>query len=355
MGSILIKNGRVWDGDSFSVQDILIRESRIAQISKNITADADFIFDAAGKTVSAGLVDLHVHMRGVSPGAFGISGEMSCFPFGVTAACDAGAVAGDKTLLQAFMLKSTVFPSVEIENNRTRFACTDRLLRAYGDKAAGIKVYFDAGSGHVKDITPLKEACTYARQNKLKVMVHCSGTPSSMAQIVETLSEGDILTHAFHGGTNSATADGFDCLRLARSKGVILDAGFAGHIHTDFKVLQAAVAQDILPDTISTDITSYSAYKRGGRYGMTMCMSMARHLGMSQTDIFRAVTSAPAKAVGKETEWGTLSVGRMADIAVLEYADEGFDLTDKAGNRISSTQGYRCVLTVADGEIVYRR
>ena len=41
MGSILIKNGRVWDGDSFSVQDILIRESRIAQISKNITADAD--------------------------------------------------------------------------------------------------------------------------------------------------------------------------------------------------------------------------------------------------------------------------------------------------------------------------
>ena len=87
---------------------------------------------------------------------------------------------------------------------------------------------------------------------------------------------------------------------------------------------------------------------------MTMCMNIARTVGMQEEDIFRAVTSNPAKALGKSDEWGYLQIGRIADIAVLDYTDEGFDLTDKAGNHIESQKGYRCVLTVSDGQVVYR-
>ena len=87
---------------------------------------------------------------------------------------------------------------------------------------------------------------------------------------------------------------------------------------------------------------------------MTMCMNIAKTLGMREEDIFRAVTSNPAKALGKESEWGSLAIGHTADIAVFEHTDEGFDLTDKAGNHIESDRGYRCVMTVADGEVVYR-
>ena len=87
---------------------------------------------------------------------------------------------------------------------------------------------------------------------------------------------------------------------------------------------------------------------------MTMCMNIAKTLGMCDEDIFRAVTSNPAKALGMENEWGYLQVGRCADIAVFDYTNEGFDLTDNAGNHIESDRGYRCVLTVADGEVVYR-
>jgi imidazolonepropionase-like amidohydrolase len=83
-------------------------------------------------------------------------------------------------------------------------------------------------------------------------------------------------------------------------------------------------------------------------------MNIARTLGMQEEDIFRAVTSNPAKALEKESGWGYLRVGRIADIAVLDYTDEGFDLTDKAGNHIKSPKGYRCVLTVSDGQVVYR-
>ena len=87
---------------------------------------------------------------------------------------------------------------------------------------------------------------------------------------------------------------------------------------------------------------------------MTMCMNISKTLGMREEDIFRAVTSNPAKALGKDKEWGYLKVGRTADIAVFDYTDEGFDVTDKAGNHIGSQKGYRSVLTVSDGQVVYR-
>jgi len=243
---------------------------------------------------------------------------------------------------------------VDIRNNHADFTVTEKLLQKYVDKAIGIKVYFDSTLGEVRDITPLQEICGYAQTHKLKIMVHCSNSPTSMAEIVDTLSSGDILTHIYHGGENSCREKDFEAFRLAKKKEVILDAGFAGHIHTDFSNLRASVALGFLPDTISTDITRYSAYKRGGRYGMTMCMSIARHLGMSEKDIFRAVTSSPAKALCKENEWGHLKVGGCADVAVFDYTNEGFDLTDNTGNRIVSESGYRCVLTVADGEVVYK-
>ena len=41
------------------------------------------------------------------------------------------------------------------------------------------------------------------------------------------------------------------------------------------------------------------------------------------------------------------------DIAVLDDTRDGFYLTDGAGNCLRNEQGYRCVLTVADGAIVY--
>ncbi len=146
----------------------------------------------------------------------------------------------------------------------------------------------------------------------------------------------------------------FACLQKARERGVVLDAGFAGHVHTNFKIFENAVKNGYQPDTISTDITKFSAYKRGGRYGMTMCMSIAKELGMSEEDIFRSVTSAPAKALNKENEWGYLKVGRCADISVFDYSDEYFKLADNEGNLVESKKSYQCVLTVVDGEILYK-
>ncbi len=354
MARILIKNGRVWDGERFFFADVLTEGKVIANISENITDNADFVYDAKGKTVSVGLVDVHVHMKGIASETFGIDPHMSSFPFGVTAVNDAGSTQGDRALLNAFAVKNTVFVATEIRDNHFDSSFTETLLQTYGDKATGIKVYFDTTGTKVSDITPLREICDYANGKGLKVMVHCSHSPTSMVEIVRTLSAGDILTHIYHGGEHSCTENDFEAFKIAKDKGVILDAGFAGHVHTDFSNLKSAIQAGFLPDTISTDITCCSAYKRGGRYGMTMCMSMAKTVGMLEEDIFRAVTSTPARVLGKEIEWGYLKEGRCADMAVFDYTNEGFNLTDNDGNRLHSPTGYRCVLTVSDGQVIYR-
>ena len=354
MAKILIKNGRVWDGERFFFADVLTDGQKITSIAPNIDAAYDYLYNAEGKIVSAGLVDAHVHMRATPTDKYGIQAEMSCFPFGVTAAADAGREDGEKAIFDSFMLKNLIFVTVAIENNRAMIERAERNIARFGDRAVGVKVYFDTGESDVRDVEPLRDICAFAKERGLRVMVHCAGSPCPMSEILDTLNEGDILTHVFHGGMNTSAEDDFASVKAAQERGVIIDAGFAGHVHTDFAIFEKAIKSGFVPNTLSTDITKLSAFVRGGRYGMTLCMSLAGLAGMSEEDIFRCVTSNAARALGRSDEWGSLKVGGAADIAVLEYTSEGFDLTDKYGNHVKSDNGYRCTFTVSDGQIVYR-
>lgn len=354
MAKILIKNGRIWDGEKFFYADVLTSDNKIEKIEPDICEKASFVYDASGKTVTAGLVDSHIHMRGISRDIYGAQAEMCCFPFGVTAAADAEAVLGDCALLDSFMLKNVVFVPVAVRNDELDVTNTEKLLEIYGDHAVGIKLYFDDTMSEVSSINALVRACEYAHSKGLRLMVHCSNSPTKASEILNALSAGDILTHAFHGGKNTVLEDGFESLKKAQERGVIVDIGMAGNVHVNFNVLENAIKSGIVPFSISTDITKNSLFQRGGRYGLTMCMSIVEHLGLPEADVLRAVTSNPARSLGKANEWGYLKVGRTADIAVLDREGGGFDITDKQVNHINSKRGYRCVLTVADGILVYR-
>ena len=354
MAKILIKNGRIWDGEKFYYADVLTNGKLIEKIETNMTDDANYIYDAKGKIVSAGLVDTHTHLLVHPDDEYGIQAEMSCFPFGVTAAADAGRKIGNPEVLDYFMLKNVVFISTSIYNDSVDFIELDKLIKRFGSRVVGVKVYYDTYVSQVTNIKILSEVCSFAQERGLRVMVHCSNSPTSMKSILQTLNPGDILTHVYHGGVNSGLDDNFLCVKEAQKRGVVIDSGFAGHVHTNFKVLRKAIEASALPDTISTDITKNSAYMRGGRFGMGMCMSIAKIAGMKEEDIFKAVTSTPAKVLGQEANWGYLKVGRVADISVFDYTNEAFSLTDNEGNCIESEEGYRCVLTISDGQIVFR-
>lgn len=342
MTKLLIKNGTVWDGEKFFYADVLTENKIISKIQKKIDDKADYVYDALGKIVSPGLIDIHTHFKGLSNNNIGISASMSSIPFGVISAADASATLGDTSIFNHFDTKTFVFVCAEFKNNKLYFENTKKLIKTYGSKVVGIKVYFDQFMSDISDISPLKQTVEFAERNNLIVMVHSTNSPSRTSEILSILRCGDILTHTYHGGQNNIEEDGYKCLLDAKKRGIIIDAGFAGHIHTNFDFLKKAVISGAYPDVISTDITKLSAYKRGGKYGMT------------EENIFRAVTSTAARAIGIENEAGYLKEGKCADIAVFEYDNEGFSLCDKQGNLLESKQGYRCLLTVVNGEILYR-
>ncbi len=63
--SIIIRGGRVIDpANNFDgVADVLIVDGKIAAVEPDIKASADFEYNAAGKIVTPGLIDMHVHFR----------------------------------------------------------------------------------------------------------------------------------------------------------------------------------------------------------------------------------------------------------------------------------------------------
>jgi dihydroorotase len=65
MNKLLIKNGHVVDPKNKidEVCDVLIIDGKISKVSKNITEKDAEVFDANGKVVAPGLIDIHVHFR----------------------------------------------------------------------------------------------------------------------------------------------------------------------------------------------------------------------------------------------------------------------------------------------------
>jgi dihydroorotase len=73
-------------------------------------------------------------------------------------------------------------------------------------------------------------------------------------------------------------------------------------------------------------------------------------LGMPLADVLAAVTTRPAAALGRFGELGTLAVGAVADLTVLELADEPHDVADTMGNVRRIDQRVRIHHTVRAGQ-----
>ena len=352
--SILIQNGRIFDGERFFTGDVLVENGRITQLGEISAADAYFSFDATGMIVCPGLVDIHTHMAGITEETYAAPPESTLFPFGVTAAIEASASEGDRSILDRLMLDARVFVTVEIKEDWAYFEKAEALLKAFGDRVIGVKVFFDTANPELRSIAPLQQAVAFAEEHNLKVMVHSTGSPVPMTDIVNTLRPGDILSHFYHGGRNRCDEKDFESYHFANEKGVVIDVGMAGHIHTDFALLQKAIDRGFLPDTLGSDITCLSAFTRGGNYGLTLCMSILKNMGVAEEKLLPMVTTTAAKAAGMADKWGALKVGDMANIAVLDWGANPYHFRENPANTVSGTDGYRCRLTVCQGKVVYR-
>ena len=355
MARILLKNGKIFDGERFFFGSVLTEDERIAAIGENIEAEGALTVNCEGCTVCPGLVDIHTHLLELSGLPYGFPAALATVPFGVTAAVDAGASAKNAENAESLPIDTAALISLPQRDKKIDFSALDRGFGLYKERAVGVKIYFDRGQPDlVCTAEQVREASEYARSKGMLTMVHCTDSPTDMETLVSALSKGDIITHAYHGAPQSIEEDHFRAYCLAKERGVIIDAGMAGGVHTDFALLRRAIEGGYYPDTVSTDITRFSAYIRGGIYGLTMCMSIFRALGMPEEQVLSAVTSRAAKAVRREGVFGSLALGRKADIAVLSFGKAPVSIEDRWGNAFASDEGYTCRLTVKNGQILYR-
>lgn len=178
---ILIKNGRVVDPASNlnEIRDVLIEDSKISQVAKNIQSRADKTIDATHKIVMPGLVDMHVHLR--EPGREDketiSSGTSSALKGGITSvlampnttpAIDSKEAIGLLKEIINKTARANVFIAAAITKNRQGQELTNISLLKKLDAVA----ISDDGSSVDSPVLFLK-ALKKAKEAKILVISHC--------------------------------------------------------------------------------------------------------------------------------------------------------------------------------------
>jgi dihydroorotase len=167
--------------------------------------------------------------------------------------------------------------------------------------------------------------------------------------ILNKMRPGDIHTHVFAQQFPIILPDGKlnPILAEARARGVIFDVGH-GSGSFWFRNAVTAQKQGFVPDSMSTDLHS-------GNYtvvSMNNVMSKFLATGVPLDDVIRRSTVNPASEIHRP-ELGTLSVGKDADIAVLEVMKGHFSYIDSGVARMDGNVKLTARMTVRAGHILY--
>jgi dihydroorotase len=368
---LLIAGGQVIDpSQNLSAQrDVAIAGGRIALVAANIPpGQARQVYDATGKIVTPGLIDLHTHVYqyGIS---LGVDSDVVGFQNGVTTVLDcgssgAGTFAGFRkyvidraaTRIYALLNISTiglvVLNEIYLDPRMIDARAAIRTIQANRDRLLGVKVRVNGKHSDLQhDIEVLKTAREVADTTGTRIMMHWSTEPDLLA----ILKAGDILAHPFNPpSTNSANlfgADGSQSEKVLpqilelKQRGIWTD-GQLGTTHHSWEISEKATKQGWFPDSISTDI---GRTPDGGVASVLVPMSEFLHLGMPIEQVIAGVTATPAKMLNPPEKIGTLEPGVTADVAVLELKDGFFDFNDGARQMRTLKRQFVAAATVKGG------
>src|SRR5262245_23091815 len=288
MFDLLIRSGRVIDPTAGldAKVDVGIRYGRVTALGQNLTGPTGQMIDAAGLVVTPGLIDLHVHIyAGVSH--YGIDADPTCLAKGVTTALDAG-TAGAATFagLRRFIIEASATrlfallnisriglvtgaeldpPLGELEDLRhLNVQAAVKCIEANRDKVLGVKLRLSANlaADGKNELQALKLAREAADAVGLPIMIHTPQSSLGLPTILAEMRQGDILTHCFHAHASGILDHEGTVLpecRQAIERGVRLDVGH-GKGSFSYEIARTAMAQGVLPDTISSDLHFYNLH-----------------------------------------------------------------------------------------------
>jgi dihydroorotase len=377
---LIIKGGKVIDASQGleGVRDVAFAQGKVVAVTDHIPEEeAAEVYDASGKIVTPGLVDIHTHFyNGVD--ALSVD-PLTFLPTGVTCAVDGGSagpaiypglrdliIGPSKLHLYAFLNVMTGgMPGVLLAFDcHYRVLCmanaekTAKIIQSNRDTIVGVKLALQLPEyDHPEDYLPLLEcAVTAANKAKCPILCHIAGG-FSLRILVDHLRPGDIITHCFHGRVPNIVDDLGRVrpeIREAVEKGIILDIAPAGGRNFAWDVAEAAAKDGIWPHTISTDYlrpTEYAPVKPGRTYNMPDCMSMMMGLGMPLSKVVEAATCRPAAVIGKADKHGSLKPGAVGDAAVLDVQSGKYVYRDRDREKRTFDRRIAPVMTVLGGKI----
>jgi dihydroorotase len=382
---LLLKGGHVIDpaNNVDAVMDVAVSAGKIAAVEKNIPADsAGKVVDVSGLYVTPGLIDIHVHIgHGGAPlnwfapearaheGPLGITADLA-LQSGVTTIVDAGST-GAETFLQEKdevidHAKVRVLAFLNIVANGMNGGleqsvdqmdvkrCAD-TIKKHPDLIVGVKTahYWTEApwDGEHTPWAAVDRAIACGQATDRPVMFDFWPRPDRTYAdlILAKARPGDIHTHVFAQQFPIILADGKlnPILLEARKRGVIFDVGHgAGSFW--FRNAVPAVKQGFMPDSISTDLHT-------GNYTVLSfdeVLSKFLSMGVPLNDLVKRSTVNPASEIHRP-ELGTLSVGKDADIAVLEELHGKFSFVDCGIARMDGNARVIARMTVRAGRILY--
>jgi dihydroorotase len=424
---LLIKNGRVVDpaNNIDDIRDILIENSRISKVAKDIKADADEIIDATDKIVMPGIIDMHVHLR--EPGREDketiSSATLAALKGGVTSCLampntePAIDCVENVKLLKSIIKKTAnanVFISAAITKGRLGAEITDIAKL----RQEGVIAITDDGSSVDCDELFL-EAFKIAKQNKILVICHSEDKLASGGGVVNL---GIISTRMGLRGISKESEykrverdiqlaeraswsvhiahvscrESVEIIARAKKRGVKVTAETAPHYfslteqgvcgyNTNMKVnppLRSkddveAIKQGLISgiiDAIASDHAPHTQNEKDiefehaefGAIGLETELAvgiteLVKRGILDWTDLVKKLATNPARILGLDLDKGTLSVGKDADIIIVnpqkEWTVDKNRLLSKSrnsaflGRRLQGVVEY----TICNGKIVYKR
>ncbi len=360
------------DGDL----NVIIENGRILELTKEPCKPVFFenAVDVSGCIVTPGLIDHHCHIYPLAE-RIGLPGEAVMFSNGVTTVADAGSCGvknypRHRSFREQSMLTYKAYVNVsgmgltepeDLDPAKMDFGALRALFEECGGELMGLKIR--TSRDIVKELgwAPLKAAVELADRLGVPLMVHPTDPPGEMEDLLSCLRPGDVCSHMYMN-IGSAIVDGTgrvkDCVLKARERGVLFEAADA-QAHFGFSVAEPAIARGFLPDFIATDGTRNSMLKRPTTFSLAMQLAKYEALGIPFTEALRRCTVNPARDMGLEGGYGTLTAGGVADVAVFRrherqvlFADRP-NLDKDQAVRTGSVV-YEPVVTVKSGMVVYR-
>jgi dihydroorotase len=386
---LLLKGGHVIDPANHldGNFDVAVANGKIAAVEKTIPAGSSTkVIDVAGFYVTPGLIDIHAHvghggapLNWFTPGAqthiqpLGIPADLA-LQSGVTTVVDAGSSGADtflqekeevidqaKVCVLAFLniVSNGMNGGLEQNVNQMDVKQCAKTIRQYPDFIVGVKTAhywtsapWDAAHPPWAAVDRAEEC---ARMVDLPVMIDFWPRPERtyVELILKKMRPGDIHTHVFaqqfpiivEGEPGEGKLN--PIMTEARARGVVFDVGH-GAASFWFRNAVPSIRQGFIPDSISTDLHT-------GNYtllSMTEVMSKLLAMGVPLNEIIRCSTVNPAREI-RRPELGTLSVGKDADIAILELLHGNFSYIDCGFARMDGTVKLTARMTVRAGRILY--